>query len=302
MRNYLRFVSWLLLAVASLFSLSSCAMISRNAKVMADDFKDLTGLGEDEKEKAGQPTKKPNVNPQLPSAPSELYGEEEIIWVDEDPTVAMPGLDELWKRGPRDEWHRSHAEAMREARKLGRPVLVWFTDSDRNPTSQALDTELFSTEKFNTWASDKVVLLQIDRNVVDSNQKRLSKKREYVEKMRKRYKILGNPVVVILSPRGTQHAKYRGYRSGDADFYLGKLKSGYRNAQLDYGRWREEYEAKGYRVWHDNRGRKVFAKPKAYKDGILYLVEPDGKKSRTSLSKLSQEDRDWVLEKVKAKQ
>lgn len=238
------------------------------------------------------------VNSQLAKLPNQFYEEDMIVWADEDPEVAMPDLDPLWTEGPKDDWFESHKQAMREARKVGKPVLMWFTDSSSNPASKALNLELFSTEKFSSWAHDKLILLRIDRAVSDSDPKRLSKKREYVEKMRQRYKVLGNPVVVVLSPRGTQHAKYRGYRVGDADFYLGKLKSGYRKAQLDYGRWREEYEAKGYRVWHDKRGRSVFAKPKKYKNGVLYLVEPDGKKSKTSLNKLSAEDEAWVLDRV----
>lgn len=254
--------------------------------------------------KAFQGLSKPKVTSgnsstvQAPHTPTELYDEDMIAWADEDPDAPMPGLDELWEKPPQDEWFLSYKKAMRESRKQGKPVLLWFTDSKNNAASSALDNELFATEKFRTWANEKLILLRIDQNVQDSDAHRLTLKREYVKKIRKRFKALGSPVVVILSPRGTKHATYRGYKSGDSTFYLGKLKSGYRNAQVDYGQWREEYEAKGYRVWHDHQNRKVFAKPKALKDGILYLVEPDGRRSKTSLQKLSPEDRKWVTQKL----
>ena len=101
-------------------------------------------------------------------------------------------------------------------------------------------------------------------------------------------------VVLVLSPRGSEFGKYRGFKSGDAVFYFGRLKNAHRNAVLDYGQWREELERKGYRVWHSHSGRKVFAKPRRLVDDTLHLITPDGALSKTSLSKLSPEDRAWV--------
>ena len=103
----------------------------------------------------------------------------------------------------------------------------------------------------------------------------------------------------MLSPRGTQFGKYRGYKTGGSLFYFGRLKSAHRNALADYGNWREEYEAKGYRIWHDNKGRKVFAKPVSLKSGEITLKNPEGKRSKTSLKKLSPPDQAWVADYVK---
>lgn len=281
--------------------LVSCAVIGRNAKAVSEDFKDFTGIGEDDKPQSA--TK--DLSEMMPvNSMSELYGEDKIVWADEDPDKPMNGLDDLWQVGPQDNWYESYTEVMRLARKEGKPVLMWFSNTNSkspNPSNQALDDELFSTGVFETWAAEKVVRLRVDSNINESDDDKKVKKREYVNDLKKRYKIHGAPVVIMLSPRGSSFGKYIGYKRGDASFYHGRLKSAYRNAMTDYGKWREEYEAKGYRVWHDSKGRKVFAKPKALKGNMLYLIDPDGKKSKTSLNKLSKEDRNWVHDYQKKK-
>ena len=55
---------------------------------------------------------------------------------------------------------------------------------------------------------------------------------------------------------------------------------------------------KGYRVWTGVNGNTVFAKLSRYseKTQTLWLQEMDGHQSRTSLKRLSLEDRTWLLE------
>ena len=125
------------------------------------------------------------------------------------------------------------------------------------------------------------------------------RKKKYINQLRKQYRVTGLPVVLMLSPRGTQFGKYIGYKTGNSRFYLGKLKSSHRNAMVDYGNWRQEYEAKGYRIWHDHKGRQVFAKPIGLQQGVITLKDPEGRRSKTSLKKLSREDRAWVGDYVK---
>lgn len=278
-------------------SLSSCATLRRSAGSIQDELKakdeaavvmpkGLAGLN--------------GVQPKI-MTPSQLPDEADIEWASEDPDVAMPGLDELWAAEPKNDWFESHSQALKEARKEGKPVLLWFADSRSKMSTQALSDELFSNSKFTTWAAEKVVRLRIDSTIEDSDEGRLARKRQYVNDLKKRYKVMGSPVVLMLSPRGSVFGKYTGYKSGDSSFYFGRLKNSYRNAVVDYGKWREDLESKGYRIWHDHRGRKVFAKPRAIRNGTLYLVAPGGSRSKTSLSKLSAEDRSWVEEQQRKK-
>lgn len=284
-------------ALVSPFFMTSCGILANSAKSVENKMK---SLGEDEKDQKSQGTLKTlaDLKPKTSHSMAALPSEEDIIWAPEDPDAPMEELDDLWENMPKnvDSWHVSHVKAMREARQEGKPVLMWFTDSKSNSASKSLSNELFNHNKFKNWAEQNVVLLRVDSTIYEDDAKIKDRKKDYVKKLKKRYKVLGAPVVVILSPRGTSFGKYTGYKSGNAEFYFGQLKSGYRNAAADQGRWREEYERKGYRIWHDNRGRKVFAKPRGLKNGELYLITPDGKKSKTTLAKLSPEDRAWVLE------
>ncbi|MEO1856342.1 MAG: thioredoxin family protein [Rubritalea sp.] len=295
MHFLLRLFALIASACILVFGFTSCAVIGRNAKIVGQDFKDLTGFGDDEK-KGSSLKKLSDVQATTTTDASQLYSEDKIVWADEDPNIPMVDLEGVWKTGPRDNWYESYTEAMRIARKDGKPVLLWFTNSDRNSASQSLDKELFSHAEFEDWAKENVIRLRIDTNIVEDDQKLRDKKRKYISQLRKQYKVMGAPVVLVVSPRGTQFGKYRGYKTGGSLFYFGRLKSAHRNAMADYGNWRAEYEAKGYRTWHDNKGRKVFAKPVGLEQGVIMLKNPEGKRSKTPLNKLSRDDQAWVAD------
>ncbi|WP_018969172.1 thioredoxin family protein [Rubritalea marina] len=230
-----------------------------------------------------------------------LYSEDKIVWADEDPDKPMAELEAVWEQGPKDEWLVSYSEAMKQARVKGIPVMIWFTNSRGAATSKSLSNELFDTSEFDHWANKHVIRLRVDSFIQDDDQKHAGMKREYVQRLRKRYKVLGAPVVVVLSPRGNQFGKHTGYRPGSPDYFWGKIKHSQKLALDDYANWRQEYEARGYRVWHDLKGRKVFAKPVSLQEGTLHLVSPDGKRSKTSVKRLSSEDQLWIKEYIRKK-
>ena len=275
-----------------LVALSSCGVLKSPQEVEAQPaIEDASAVGATNGAFNGLKGIQPKV-----SSPSQLYDEKDIVWANEDPDAPMTELEALWEKGPQDDWFKSYSQAMKEARKEGKPVLMWFNDSKSKMTNQALSSELFSTTKFTAWAQDHVVRLQIDSFVQDDDDVRLAHKRKYVNDLKKRHKVMGSPVVLMLSPRGAVFGKYAGYKRGSSSFYLGRLKNAHRNAMADYGAWREDLEARGYRVWHDHRGRKVFAKPRRLDGDVLHLVSPSGSRSKASLNKLSAEDRSWVKE------
>lgn len=292
MHNGRRFIYSSVVLVGVPILLSGCSALKRSAGSIRDELK-----SKDETESSvaheGTLNDLKSMQAQV-STPSQLYDEEDIVWASEDPEEEMAELEALWESGPQDDWFESYTEALKEARKEGKPVLMWFTDSKSNVSTQALSNELFSLPGFSKWAHENVIRLRIDSYVRDSDSDRLERKRDYVNDLKERYKVLGAPVVFILSPRGSVFGKYTGYKTGSSVFYFGRLKNAHRNAVVDYGKWRSDLEDKGYRVWHDHRGRKVFAKPSRLSKGTLHLVAPDGARSKTALSKLSAEDRAWV--------
>ncbi len=300
------------LTMHSMLGLLFCCVIAgqlmftgcQSLKHVGGEMKELAGMADNSAEQSqnsGNLKELASLRPVVSGNQENLYSEDKIVWADEDPDKPMEELEGLWKQGPKDLWLRSYEMAMKEARVKGLPVMIWFTNSRSPATSRALAEELFETSDFEVWANEHVVRLRVDSFIQDEDAKRANKKRDYVQRLRKQYKVMGAPVVVMLSPRGTQFGKYTGYRPGASDFFMGRLKQAHKIAMEDHANWRQEYEARGYRVWHDLKGRKVFAKPISLKEGTLGLVSPSGKRSQTLVTKLSVQDQLWIKEYIRKK-
>jgi thioredoxin-related protein len=245
------------------------------------------------------------VTPGTP--PVEITPEEDIVFTDPDnPDANLPELSTLLSAAPkrRGPWEQSETIAKRRAAREGKPLLIWFTDSARSPMCKALSQELFSKPDFEQWASEKLIRLRVDANVevddpdlsLGDKESRMVDLKAYVARMKKQYKVLGHPVVVMLNPSGEVIGRYRGYKRGDADYTWGLIKQGEAASAHAYESWRSSLEKKGYREWRDRNDRKVFAKLTSYSNGTLTLIEPDGTRSRTHENKLSDKDREWLGE------
>lgn len=243
-----------------------------------------------------------------PAAASEALftPEEDIVFTDPDnPDATLPELStiltESKSRGP---WEESEAIAKQRSAREGKPLLIWFTDSARSPMCKALSQELFSTPDFEQWAAEKIIRLRVDANIevddpdlsMDEENTRRADVKNYVTRLKKQYKILGQPTLLMLNPSGEVIGRYRGYKRGQADFTWGLIKHAEAVSAKAYQDWKARLEKKGYREWQDRKGRKVFAKLTGYAKGTLTLVEPDGTRSRTHERKLSDDDRAWIDE------
>ena len=247
-----------------------------------------------------------------PSVPAnfQITPDEDLIFTDPDnPDSILPELSELLaeQQASRGPWEQSDTLARRRAMREGKGVLIWFTDSGRSPMCKALEEELFSTPEFVEWADEHLVRLRIDSNLaaigrdtdlsLDATETLRVDVRNYVDSMRKRYRVLGNPTLVMLDAEGRVLERYRGYRRGEADLHFGKLKFTESIAARNNTAWRKKMEDRGYRTWSDRRGRvTIFARLVGYHDGELVLVEPDGTRSRTRERNLSASDRRWIAE------
>ena len=245
----------------------------------------------------------PGGNAQI--LPLNATPQEEIAYTDPDnPDAGIPMLENLMavpKRGP---WEESETIARQTAAREGKPILIWFTDSARSPICKVLSAELFSTPKFESWAAENVVRLRVDSSVsavdddltLDAKITRETEMRGYVARLKKRYRVLGHPSVLMLNASGEVIEKLRGYKRGDADYFWGLIKQNTIAARISSEKWRKELEAKGYRDWRGGSGRKVFAKLASYSKGTLILIEPGGERFRTQENNLSKEDRKWLAD------
>ena len=243
-----------------------------------------------------------------PPAALNLTPEDDIVFTDPDnPDAKLPELSTILTAPKHGPWEESETIARHRAAREGKPLLIWFTDSARSPLCKILAQELFAKPDFEKWATEKLVRLRVDANVVvsdtnlslDEKESRIVEIKDYVARMKKTYKALGYPSLFLLNPSGEVIGRYRGYKRGDAEFFWGQLKHGEEVSANAYRDWRARLELKGYREWHDRMDRKVFAKLAACSNGNLILVEPDGTRSRTQEVKLSDKDRAWITEQKK---
>jgi thioredoxin-related protein len=246
-----------------------------------------------------------------PAAPtSGITPESEIVFTNpDDPDAEIPELSKLLAESPkrRGPWEVSESIAKRRALREGKPLLVWFTDSAQSPMCKALSQELFSTPDFEKWAGEKLVRLRVDANVkiedeslgLDEKETMRVDMQNHVAKLKKQYRVLGHPSVLMLGPGGEIIGRYRGYKRGEADYLWGQIKHAEAVATDTRRQWRADLEAKGYREWKDRSGRSVFAKLTGYANGNLTLIEPDGTRSRTREDRLSDSDRTWIADQKK---
>lgn len=231
--------------------------------------------------------------------------EEDIVYTDPDnPDATIPELSTLLSSAKRGPWEESETIAKLRSVREGKPLLIWFTDSATSPMCKALTQELFSTNDFGSWASEKLVRLRVDANVkvsdpdldLGSSEDRRVTVRNYNAALKKRYKVMGYPSLILLSPSGEVIGRYRGYKRGEADFLWGQIKHAEAVAAESYKGWRAGLEKKGYREWQDRKEQKIFARLTSYSKGTLTFIEPDGTRSRTREEILSDKDRAWISE------
>lgn len=258
---------------------------------------------------AGQATAAQPVKPVLPEG---FTPEEEIEFTDPDnPAASLRDLSSILTnpQGNRGPWLDDFQQARKWSMRQGKPLLVWFTDSARSPKCRLLDEELFATRDFGTWAGQEVVRVRLDESrapddeglSLDQAQTLRLRHLAQVRDLKRHYRVLGYPSLLLLEPNGRMVEHYRGYTKGDANLLWARLKQASGQAGKAHQQWMKTLEPKGYREWRDRSGRKVFAKLLVYQDGRLILAEPDGTRSRCHESILSDADRQWLrAEKEKA--
>jgi thioredoxin-related protein len=279
--------------------LGSCAA---DKKLSVKDVIPPPGVGPIVRSSAGDG--KPVAPGGKPQAlPLNITPPEEIAWTgfDGEEIPELANLIAAPKKGP---WEESETIARQTAAREGKPILIWFTDSARSPMCKILSSELFSKPDFEKWAAKNLVRLRVDANTtvtdpklsLDEKTSRVFELKAYVKRMKKRYRVLGQPSVLMLNPSGEVIAPLRGYKRGDADFFWGLIKQNTIAAKAANKEWRAGLEAKGYREWRGESGRKIFAKLISYSNGSLILIEPGGERFRTHEDKLSKGDRKWITD------
>jgi protein disulfide-isomerase len=101
-------------------------------------------------------------------------------------------------------WITSWELAHRESLRTGKPIMAIFTGSDWCGPCIALKKKVLSTDQFSQWASENVVLLEVDfpkksnqlPAIIDQNRE-----------LSNRYNIAGYPTVLIIDTDGKVKGK-----------------------------------------------------------------------------------------------
>ncbi|MEP4079170.1 thioredoxin family protein [Haloferula sp.] len=257
------------------------------------------------KGQGGTALKPGGISDEMRNNPGVVLDPNEIVYTDpdaENPENIPTELDALLSEGPQEgPWSQSYSQVFKNARRQDKPVLIWFTDSQNSVNCKMLSQELFNDMEFDEWANDTFVRLRVDNRVTGKDNDEESRRKTYVKALKKRFKVLGNPMMVVLTPSEDVILREKGYVRGQANYKWGLLRQSAKVASAKHLKWKAKMEKKGYRTWKDPRGRKIFAKLVAYRDGELIIVEPDGTRARTKEKNLSPNDQDWIAAQKRAR-
>ncbi len=309
-----RFALSLLFTCLALSSCAKLGLLGKSKPEKKDQPYGPTGIPPQLRAKAAAP---PGATPVIaPSGVNQpgaipITPESDIVYIDPDnPESSLAQLSTLLEAPKRGPWEQSETIAKRRAAREGKPILIWFTNSANSAMCKALSQELLATSEFGAWATDHLVRLKIDMNLeaslndpditLDQKEAKRIDVANYNTDIKKRYKVQGHPTLVMLNSSGEVVGKYTGYSRGESKELWGRMKHAQAVSVSAYKNWKANLESKGYREWSDRKGRKVLAKLIHYaKDGTLTLTEPDGTKSQTPETNLSDQDRSWIAEQKK---
>ncbi len=94
-------------------------------------------------------------------------------------------------------WLDSYEEAAKVSKKTNKPILANFTGSDWCRWCKVLDREVFNTDEFKTWASENVVLLELDF----PKKKKLPQALQLQNyTLQKAFGVRGYPTIIVFEP------------------------------------------------------------------------------------------------------
>ena len=117
-------------------------------------------------------------------------------------------------------WIHNYDQALKDAKKYNRPILINFTGSDWCGWCIRLKKEVFSKPVFKNYASNNLILLELD---FPRRKPQPSKIKKQNNNLAKKYRIRGYPTIILINEKGDVIAR-TGYRRGGPDKYVNHLK------------------------------------------------------------------------------
>jgi thioredoxin-related protein len=117
-------------------------------------------------------------------------------------------------------WLTSVPDALAQAKKEGKLVLLDFTGSDWCGWCKKLDAETFSAAAFNDYAKKNLVLVTVD---FPAHKPQSDDLKAANNKLQEKYHVEGYPTLIVLKTDGTVAWKQTGYLEGGPDAMIAKL-------------------------------------------------------------------------------
>jgi thioredoxin-related protein len=118
-------------------------------------------------------------------------------------------------------WLTSVPDALTQARKEKKLVLLDFTGSDWCSACKRLDEEVFSKSEFQGFAKTNLVLVELD---FPSSKPQSDALKAANNALQEKYQINGLPTLVVLNAEGKVVWEQEGYLPGGPSVMIDKLK------------------------------------------------------------------------------
>ena len=119
-------------------------------------------------------------------------------------------------------WLTDLAKAQEKAKAEKKMVLVDFTGSDWCPPCKALHKNVLTSEEFEKFAKDNLVLVEID---FPQNKPQTPEQKKANKELAKKHQVTGYPTVIVFDAAGKELSKKVGYdKSVTASDYVAELK------------------------------------------------------------------------------
>lgn len=120
-----------------------------------------------------------------------------------------------------DGWLTDYKEALAQAKKENRPVLMDFTGSDWCGWCMKLNKEVFSQAAFKDYAKANLVLLEVDFPRGKTQSEAVKKQNAELEQ---KFQIQGYPTIILVDANGNKIAE-GGYLEGGPQPFIDWIKS-----------------------------------------------------------------------------
>jgi thiol-disulfide isomerase/thioredoxin len=110
--------------------------------------------------------------------------------------------------------------ALNQAKSENKLVLLDFTGSDWCGWCKKFDKDVLSTDKFTSYAQDKLVLVTVD---FPSHKQQDAALKQANQELKKRFDVSGFPTFVLLNSDGKELGRQVGYLRGGPDAFIAEL-------------------------------------------------------------------------------